>query len=1609
MSYLTNHSLDIYDGAGVIVYSTTAIVEASGNSRWHEIGSGSYVIVPAVDQGGLVTSSSGAAQLAAFAPNNRIEVRVTDTVALTTHLVCDFLIESVDIVEQTTDNGATVFMLRADGRDRIKQLLYYPVNARCLSLYYDSLSAATAVTGTTLQMSGADTAAHGAGTLVNWTIELADGNWSTITDHTAGGLLTIDPGWPSFTTDEITPPAQAWKVYGTQLTPTTGTKTDIKQAMSYAGWSWVYDPQGYASTQTGTFTTPNGAHLLQVLQQIASQSGEYFWRTPGTSKIFWARAPRTVGHPQYGGQVILRKWDTTISHDWQNAYILPGASMRTETYERVTRVRPTGAGSGDETLTLKDLPAGYTPYAGYTIDGEYLVNTAQEAGGDYVAKDLDFTWLDAANDSIASRELAAQMLAKAAHVWIQERLTERKIITCEVISHVPIYPVATVYVEEQFYGKTGTYYVMSSTAVLRGENLIYQLELSDKKAPLLDDARILTEYTLNHQRQRNAVSAPRRNSRAMDRQSTGSTSPGDHDPVTALNSAITVTGQAVGVQLGTPSGLQIDNGLKLDNTIAGAGLSISNKIMAVDLAVPSGLLLSSGLQVDNTIAGDGLTITNKVLAVGTGANSGVNVTADAISITAGTITKATTNANSGGTHTHAVTTTDNAKTTPNTILAGSAAGDLTTRYVTADRVYTPMVLSSSGEILIDPANGVTSNDGNLSFIGARAISTTSGSLTLQPATDLMIQPSGNATILNPSVTLKTNHWSSGFLGTGWGVTYAGAADFRSIYADELRVTSFIADTARVQVGSEYIVPSMGLISRLFTIPAAGSSATLYIEDAPGLPDLPLFVANDWVLLRMVSRVSNTLKVFNIWGQVTTYTDLTNGEQSWTFTTRSVNSSAIGWTVPIGSTALSFGKSGAGWIWSTTTEPGGSPYIGMTTWQGANPYDEGNRTHRIRLGQLLNLSAVNEWGLQAGSGTSQFVRFSDMRSEIHGTRLSLYAGDSALLQVSAVDVLFWKTSGGSQSLIPNADHSSLNIVSSAAINYYATVDETVTAPNHADYIGNAANTNAFMFLGLTNPTTYTGSIYQVQVRAAVKGTNFSTDTIRLYAQVFRSDQYTPLTGEVLVRTQTDNTTPATITVTFPHHDETATAAQWNDARLRLRWEYTINASKEAIRLDPNVPSLAIGENLPTGFTSGGAGFWAGKDNAYKVRIGNPNGISLRWNGYSLEITGTDGNDVIQFNGNGNSSIDGVLTLGTSGGIWQGTGTFTSPTTGLKIWNNSGIGRLATYNAGTQQVLFNSNGQLVAGAGNIVLDDGGLSITVPEDYYSKSSVQFASTGSLDAKRETTAFIAKTMRLHVQQALNTNIGASLKLVSDTDYVTASHYATLDAGEIELTAARFIRLYTSEATGEVFVDRSTFVLDQAAADGYAFKIRASTDVAHGMTALAATDIYSALGKHHATNGGVAHYGFSAGTVAMSLNANATTANTAASTSAFGAIEAKAALKSGTTAGNMGASDNLFVVKNNADAKFIVKGNGNFHYDGTGAAYDSHDDIGLLRTLSREVWAGTIDDAWDKFVTYNRKNLIDAGVMSDSGFINGPALNRLLVGALWQVHTRLAVLENNT
>ena len=139
--------------------------------------------------------------------------------------------------------------------------------------------------------------------------------------------------------------------------------------------------------------------------------------------------------------------------------------------------------------------------------------------------------------------------------------------------------------------------------------------------------------------------------------------------------------------------------------------------------------------------------------------------------------------------------------------------------------------------------------------------------------------------------------------------------------------------------------------------------------------------------------------------------------------------------------------------------------------------------------------------------------------------------------------------------------------------------------------------------------------------------------------------------------------------------------------------------------------------------------------YGMAAGNP---ATAWigadatNGVRLMQGSTE---LIRLAVNGDSYFAGVMTIGTGGGIYQGTGTFGSPTTGLKIWRDSGIGRIGGYNSGTAQWYADTNGRLLAGGGNVILDADGISLI-----NQTSDTAFNETSSLTVVRSNGTLVGR-----------------------------------------------------------------------------------------------------------------------------------------------------------------------------------------------------------------------------------------------------------------------------
>ena len=116
-------------------------------------------------------------------------------------------------------------------------------------------------------------------------------------------------------------------------------------------------------------------------------------------------------------------------------------------------------------------------------------------------------------------------------------------------------------------------------------------------------------------------------------------------------------------------------------------------------------------------------------------------------------------------------------------------------------------------------------------------------------------------------------------------------------------------------------------------------------------------------------------------------------------------------------------------------------------------------------------------------------------------------------------------------------------------------------------------------------------------------------------------------------------------------------------------------------------------------------------AYGAAFGDP---TKAWIGVDatngVRIMSGGSTEVIRLDTAGNSYFAGVMSIGTSGEIRQGVNWLAGTFTGLRIWNQSSIGRIAGYNGGVIQWYGNTDGKLYAAAGDVWLDNAGVNILV-----------------------------------------------------------------------------------------------------------------------------------------------------------------------------------------------------------------------------------------------------------------------------------------------------------
>lgn len=1327
-------------------------------------------------------------------------------------------------------------------------------------------------------------------------------------------------------------------IYGNKQANTTN---DLSLIMSNAT-SGVFTPAAWtiseAATSTGTSHDPNCATTFELLRAAASASGDAWIRNADGSNLH--RQPtRTIkwikaGASESSGITLSEPTSYTQAQTYwagtTNGIIL-GLQRETSKDDIVARVTPySDAEDGYYNLSYCTS----SPPAGYTIGSAngvyYLEKTATVTAGFTRHEVVDFG-IKPENDTLSERIDAANRALTACVAHLRNSADVQYFLRVRAVVHKVLEPGQTIALSYTDGVETysGTYYIVG-----------YTTALSDKGYPYYDLtlSNILTERPSEAKAVASKLSGPSRSSSAAGGGGGGSIiitpTPTSHDPV-SLDPTSAPT-----------DGLELtDQVLKL-NLIAGDGVEWTDNTLDVLLGSAGGLGFNAGAI--------------KVLLP---TNSGLNTSSSGLFLgTPSSVSATSTNNLSGSSHTHAVSATASGHTNFNSLLKVDENGYATVKYLGVN------VAASSGNLALNA---------DLQFEGgSHEIRTVSNNLTLKPASTLYITPLGGSALMTSGTELTGSGWVSGFLGAEFGIdTDTGHADFRSIYAEELRVTAFIAEGAFIRAGSQWITPSMAEISRSFTIPAVSSTGTLYVYDIPGYPDLAVFQDDDWILLRVIDRSGGGLLVANVWGQVDNYTDLANGEQSWTFTTRSTT--AAGETVSEGLPALCFGKSGDGWIVSTTTDRAGSPYIRTGTWV-TNPYTAANiRTH-TQMGNLSGLSGVGTaYGLYAGiSPKHDRVLVTDRGVQLHGVSLSLYkesnpTSTSLRLYNIALD------DGVDTTIYPNGTVIALDVNSSTGSALYTDVNEDPDSGLGTGYIYNTLATEGYVWFELDSISATQANAGVLSIRSNAELAGLVGDSIiQITAQVFKSDNTTPLTEEVLLNTSLNTTNYSKVYFTDIASGESQTT--WNAARLLLQWKYKNAQTSEVIRIDPDVPSIALGAGPPTNTNAGGDGIWMGFDtSAYKFRVGGTSfsgSPRMVYDGSNLEFRNGATNDpVIKFDSSGGSYFAGIMTIDTAGEIRQGTGTVGTDFSGMRIRNISSEGIIQFYQDDDWAATFDKDGI------KFEASDSAYSPKTLKWYRFSDDTEIAWMGVRSSLGGTGYHPA------VGGAAGTMFYSEVSF-----YVESSFFAD--------GVATFY--------DEVRVNGGKLSVNLSGDDGIYFQL--TSDVDQPFTNLVPTNAYSVMRKVNDTGGGLALLGASSSDIGVDIRGMAETTNSTTGTGGKAPVQLNGFASSGAGVTGVASGDNLVVFRNNFSTQAIIKGNGDFYVNGTSGTYDAYDDLSLVRAVDLETAENTVAHEFDRFVQHNRDDLIALGLLGDDGrMISLTGMMRLHNGALTQLYYRLLELED--
>jgi len=199
----------------------------------------------------------------------------------------------------------------------------------------------------------------------------------------------------------------------------TGTTQALPTLLQYTGLTgvtpaWTVDTTGHAETSKDVLLTFAGESVLEALIRVAEVTGDHFTLGTGrTVKWFW-EADFVNASPV----IRCERATTNVKAMESNSEIaiLLDCPRVIDTYDLVTRLYPYGGGSGDDRISLKQLPATKTAPTNYYLDrtNNYLSRPA--ATNQYGLVEREEVWgdINAETENAAGREAAALKLFDAA-------------------------------------------------------------------------------------------------------------------------------------------------------------------------------------------------------------------------------------------------------------------------------------------------------------------------------------------------------------------------------------------------------------------------------------------------------------------------------------------------------------------------------------------------------------------------------------------------------------------------------------------------------------------------------------------------------------------------------------------------------------------------------------------------------------------------------------------------------------------------------------------------------------------------------------------------------------------------------------------------------------------------------------------------------------------------------------------------------------------------------------------------------------------------------------------------------------------------------------------